>query len=305
MTSGHSMARAGRGAKAGLDLATFQIVCVPIIGLAYALHLRGLAPGSRVRELGVIAFLFACAWAAEETSVLRYQLYAYPDAWWGKLDEVPVLVAAIWPMVILSARSVVRALFPRARGLRLAWMVGLAVVWDASLVEIVAVDGGLWGWREGGYFGVPPIGILGWGCFAASATLALEWALEGERPRVPQRAWLAKLAAPWVALGGTHALMVGLWWLAFRWIGRSAWPELSVVGFVVVSAALVIALVRRRERVPLLIAAPRMCAAAAFVAQLAARGDRAPLLLWVHVGAVAAPYLATLAWPWSRAPIIR
>ena len=295
-----------------MDLATFQIVCIPIICLAYALHLRGLERGCRVRELGVIAFLFVCAWAAEETSILRYQMYAYPAAWWAKLDEVPVLVAAIWPMVILSAPAVMRALFSRARGLTLAWMVGLAVVWDASLVELVAVDGGLWGWREGGYFGVPPIGILGWGCFAASATLSLEWAREdasrasaSRSSREDAGAWRAWLAAPAIALGGTHALLVALWWLAFRWVGRSAWPELSVIGFVVASAALVVALARRPERVPLLVAAPRMCAAAAFVAQLAARGDRAPVALWVHVGAVAAPYLATLAWPWWRRPIIR
>jgi hypothetical protein len=297
-----------------LDLATFQIVCVPIIGLAYALHLRGLPRGSRVGELGVIAFLFVCAWGAEETSILRYQMYAYPEGWWAKLDEVPVLVAAIWPMVILSARAVVRALFPRARGLALAGLVGLAVTWDASLVEVVAVDGGLWGWREGGYFGVPPIGILGWGCFAASATLALEWVgtVEGRgaaararsigAPRGTARAWLATLAAPAVALGGTHLLLVAWWWLAFRWIGPSAWPELAVVGFAVVGAGLALAFPLKRERVPLGVALPRMCAAAAFIAQLAARGDQAPLVLWVHAGAVAAPYLATVRW--GRRPAI-
>lgn len=286
-----------------MDLATFQLVCLPILALAYLVHLVwGTRPEARAKELGIIAFLFVCAWGAEETAILRYQMYAYPDAWWGKLDEMPLLVAAIWPMVILSSRAVIRALFPTSRGWHLALFVGLAVVWDASLVEVIATDGGLWKWRESGYFGVPPIGILGWGCFAASATFALEWALEWEAEKSTWVDVVSKAAAPAIAIGGTHVLLVVLWWLAFKWIGRTLWPELSVIGFAAVGMVLVVVLWRRRERVPLTVAGPRILAALAFLVQLVARGSQASIGIWVHVGAVAAPYLATLDWTGARAP---
>src|SRR5208283_4385299 len=86
---------------------------------------------------------------------------------------VPLLVVLIWPLVIHSAWDLVRQWQVR-EGWAISLATGAVVLTDASLMEPVAVRAGLWSWSEPGIFHVPPIGLLGWGCFAALAVFFLE-----------------------------------------------------------------------------------------------------------------------------------
>jgi len=126
---------------------------------------------------------------------------------------MPLLVAFIWPMVIVSSRQLVDVLFPGLGPARKALAVGVAVVVDASLVETIAVASGLWSWVEGGYLGAPLIGLIGWGAFAAAMTFSLE------HPKIPL--WLT----PLTALAGTHLVLVVTWWALFRHALRGELPS--------------------------------------------------------------------------------
>lgn len=264
----------------------FQSACLVVLAFAYAWSIAH-APDRR-RAIIEIALVFVAAWAAEETAIVRYRFYAYPDAWWGKLDEMPLLVAAIWPMVVLSSRALVDVFFPRASTAVRALAVGVAVVIDATLVESIAVAAGLWGWVEGGYLGVPLIGLFGWGAFAASMTFALDRISRRSGPRP-----LVALATVLGALAGTHALLVAGWWLFFRHALRAELPSWTV-GLV---AAALVALglhLRRRGRLPIALVVPRVAATSVFVVLLVVN---ARLGLVVHFAAVAVMYLTLLRWP--------
>jgi len=276
----------------------FQAMCLVVLALAYTLYVRGLPAGptgvDRRRlalEIGLVAL---GAWASEETSILRYGVYAYPDWWWLRLDQVPLLIVAIWPMVVLSARGVVDAIFPGRRGLGRAALVGLVVVIDASLVEVLAVRAELWGWTLPGYLDVPVIGILGWGFYAAAVTWALErWDSRGADPR------LAPLV-PLVALALVHTLLVAAWWALFKWASVPL-PGLAVQLFAVGAvAASLFVLKDKRRRIPWEVALPRMLAACVFVVLLVEVQVRAeaPLAFhWLHLFAVALVYLTAVRWP--------
>ncbi|MBS2011721.1 MAG: hypothetical protein JST00_02310 [Deltaproteobacteria bacterium] len=260
-----------------MPLIAFELACVAVVGLT----LRAMA-GRGARALLVdYACLALAAWIGEDTCVALYRYYAYAEAWHLRLHHVPVLVPLIWPLVILSARDVVAAIArpswpPYVRGLAVA----MFVVFDASLVEVIAVRAGLWSWSEGGHLGVPVIGILGWGYFAFGADLAL----------ARGRPLAAIVVAPLVA----HGLILGTWWVLFRWALRGPLGAASVLGVLAIgAAALVLAVVARRSgaAIPLRVAAPRMIAALLFFVLLVttAPGDGA---LWLHTLAVAAPYFA-------------
>ena len=196
---------------------------------------------------------------------------------------MPVLVPLIWPLVILSAREVAAAL-PGANGaLRRPVIVGALVALDASLVEVVAVRAGLWGWVEGGHLGVPIIGVLGWAFFAGAADALLASRMPGRR--------LAVIA---LAPAAAHALILTTWWGALRWTLRGPLGDASVAAVVLLGAVGTGLAARARARgawMDPVTAVPRITAAALFVALLVATapGDAR---LWLHTASVAAPYLA-------------
>ena len=269
---------------ANMPIANFEIACVVIIGLSLWAMSRSRPP------LGLLAdylALAAAAWMGEDACVRLYRHYSYSPEWHGRLDEVPVLVPLIWPLVILSARGVVSSLWPdlaSSRGRLIeAGAVGAVVAFDASLVEVVAVRAGLWSWAEPGHLGVPLIGILGWGYFAIGVDIALSW-------KQPRRAIGVLL------LGSlfVHCLLLATWWGLFRWTLRGDFGHRSLIVIFVLSLAalcLVIASRRRGGGIPLSVALPRMIAASLFLALLVstAAGDGP---LWAHTIAVAIPYLA-------------
>ncbi len=168
------------------------------------------------RFLGRLLLVAVAAFLAEESCIRLYSFYDYSDDWWVKVGHVPVLVLLIWPVVIHSATGLARQLLttparPALSISKAALAAGALVLADAALIEPVAVHAGLWHWNEPGLFAVPPIGILGWACFAAicAATFACT---EGRR----RLSWdLVVLPA---ACAGTHLLLLACWWGLLRWV---------------------------------------------------------------------------------------
>ncbi|MBK9037029.1 MAG: hypothetical protein IPL61_38230 [Myxococcales bacterium] len=264
----------------------FELACVAIVALA-------LAALARTRPWRGLLFDYAAlavaGWVGEQTCIAWYDFYRYAPSWHGRLGHVPALIPIIWPLVILSARAVVDAVAP-GLGWRRPLVVGALVAFDASLVEVIAVAAGLWGWAEPGHLDVPVLGVLGWGFFAGGADVALR-----QRPSLRPLALLGALAL-------THALIVGAWWALFRWTVRGDLGDASVVAVVALGAALVpvaVALRRRGRTLPLDVALPRMIAASLFVVTLVVVAGAATRL-WLHTAAVAVPYLALTALPTRR-----
>src|SRR5262249_12701740 len=145
--------------------------------------------------------------------IRSYGFYQYSTLAWSMfVDRVPLLVALIWPVVIDSAHQLAGG---RAR---FTFVIVLA---DAALIEPIAARAGLWAWNEPGLFGVPFIGMLGWGLFAAAASTLL------------RRGRVALLFAPLV----THILLLASWWGALRWVAGEIPEAPALVGLV--AAALV------------------------------------------------------------------
>ncbi len=259
----------------------FELACVAIIALT-------LVAMARLRPWRALAAdylaLAGAGWVGEQTCVAWYDFYTYAPSWHARLGHVPLLVPLIWPLVILSARSVVGALWPGSGGGRAA-LVGALVVFDASLVEVIAVRAELWGWAEPGHLDVPLLGILGWGFFAAGASVALDLRHRGRH--------LGLLAAVAVA----HLLIVSAWWGCFRWVARGDLGDAAMLGLAMVSATALAAAVVTRQRgraLPLAVAAPRMVAASLFLVTLIVVAPDSGRL-WLHTALVAVPYLAATA----------
>jgi hypothetical protein len=240
--------------------------------------------GARARTGDLAAFarkaaiLATAAWIGEDTCIHAYGFYGYSPAWHGAIDRVPVLVAVIWPLVILSADTLSRALAPRASAGARAVIAGGLVVLDAAFIEPASVQAGLWSWTVPGVFGVPLIGILGWGLFAGSALYALE--------RLPPRASLGVLA---IAPLATHAMLLAGWWGLFRWLPRPL-PDLGALAVVApASIALTVTVARTGARVPKTEMVCRLVAATFFFVLLALYARNVGVLV-AYAAAFAPPY---------------
>lgn len=274
-----------------MPFAGFEAACVVIVALALAAMARSRPWPGLVRDYALLA---AAGWLGEHTCIAWYDFYRYAPSWTGRVGHVPPLIPIIWPLVILSARAVVDALAP-ALGWRRPLAVAALVVFDASLVEVIAVAAGLWRWAEPGHLGVPLIGILGWGFFAGAADVALTW-----RPRWRPLGLVAAVAV-------THALLVGAWWALFRWTARGDQGDRVLIALVACAVGLTVGalVVRARGRaIDLTTAGPRMIAASLFVVTLATL-DGATGRLWLHTACVAAPYLAATRFTGTRRPAAR
>lgn len=238
----------------------------------WAMARKEASPAAFFVRYGVIA---VAAFIGEDTCIRGYRFYSYAPGWWLQMDQVPLLVPLIWPLVILSADQVGRAVGVSRRWAWL-WAFGCVAV-DASLVEVVAVRAGYWTWVERGHLEVPVIGILGWGFFAAGAILPKAWPL----------------------VSGPVAVHIGIqatWWGLFRHTMRVDLSPASTYVVAALSLGLVIAIVLtgRTGRVPFAVAGPRMLAAGLFVVLLATLVPSVPL--YVHLAAVAVPYLVMTEW---------
>jgi hypothetical protein len=258
----------------------FEPVAAAVLALAYGLSLAARPAGERLRWLVECAAIALAAWLGEESCIRFYGFYSYAPGWWPVLSNVPVLVVAIWPMVVQSARAVAFELWPARSHVARAALVGLVVLVDASLMEVVAVANGLWSWSEPGYLGVPPIGILGWAFFAAPLALGLGQTRDG--------VGLARaLASGAGAVAATHALLLGAWWGLLRWVGRGDLGLWAVAGFAPVALAFLALVWKSRRRLHPTTVAARVAAASVFFALAL----RAPLAVVAHLLLVAVPYV--------------
>ena len=264
-----------------MELGTFQTLCLAVLALAYAIFIW--SGDSKPRRLLEVITLVLAAWLAEDTCVAAYRFYYYADDWWLKIGRVPILIPLIWPMVILSARSLVSALWPQLEGFRHALAVGCIVSFDASLIEIVSVEAGYWSWFEGGYVGVPLMGIVGWGLFAAIAS----WWMESDR----RLGW-----TPLVAVLITHAALVACWWGLLRWVLREDLGSWALLGFGLLALSFCVAVLRVRpqRRMSRADAITRLLATSLFVGLLVSLDGPNVTLLWLHLGLTALPYLCAL-----------
>ena len=266
-----------------------QIACLAII--ATFLFFRARLEARPLVLFRRLALLSAAAWAGENTCIRAYGFYEYTQSWWLFLDRVPLLIVLIWPIVIQSARDLATCLWPgrdRPTALRVSLTVFALVLADASLIEPIAVQAGLWRWTEPGIFSVPPIGILGWAFFAAIAVFVFERAAWLHRP------WheaLVLLAAP----TGTHALLVASWWAFFRWVNwpLPSWPAPALAWLTSITLLTLALRARTSRRVPRALLWIRLPAALFFFVLLALRGKENPSLV-AYALAFAPPYLALM-----------
>lgn len=239
-----------------------EAACVAIVIAYFVAHRR---------EEGTLAdalWLMAAAWVGEDSMIRAYGYYGYAPGWHFRVDHVPLLIPTIWAPVVLSARAVARAMRP-GTVVREALLTGALVTFDASLIEPIAVRAGLWRWTAPGVFGVPVIGIVGWGLFAVAAT----WLLATLRG--PRRAWMIPLSVV-----ATHVALLALWWGALRWVLRDALPfAASAAVIALCSAAYTAAVVRTGARMPWRELGPRAAATGFFAMLLGAHLD-ARLAVW-------------------------
>lgn len=272
-----------------------QIACLAIVVSFVALRARLESnPWALYRRLFLLAL---AAWAGEDSCIRAYGFYAYSRDWWLFLDQVPLLIILIWPVVIQSARDLGTCLWPgreRPSAERVALTVFGLVLADASLIEPIAVQSGLWHWTEPGLFAVPPIGILGWAFFAAIAVSIFERAAWLGRP------WLELLILP-VAPLGTHLLLVTSWWGALRWVNVSlpGWPAAVLAWVVSLTLAARALKHETKRRVPPVLLWLRVPAALFFFVLLGVFGRQSPLLV-IYALAFAPPYLAILSFGPAR-----
>lgn len=255
-----------------------ELICAAVVAL-YIVSRSRRFPASPV--LTTYAALFAAAWLGEETCIRAYGFYQYSPGYSVWLDVVPLLIPLIWPAVILSAHDLARALAPRPAFV--PWLTGALVFADASFIEPIAVEAGLWSWNAPGLFGVPPLGVLGWAYFAAIAALALR----GPRPRF---GWLL------VAIAGTHLLLVTTWWGALRWVSAEIpWPW-AVGATGTLGAVLGVMALRSpaARAVPPSVLLSRVPASLVFVGLLAVYGRDQPAL-WAWAACFVLPWLCLMS----------
>ena len=267
-----------------------QLTCVALILMYVSVRLS--TAEDRLGFLRRLGLLVVASWLAEDTCIHLYGFYAYSTGWSLFVDQLPLLVICIWPFVIHSAWDLcVWGLRGRADWRVVPLVGGLMVLADASLIEPISVETGLWWWTEPGLFEVPPIGILGWALFAALAIGVYEYNRQkGHGP-------LADLAVLVVAPIGTHLLLLAAWWGAFRWVNVEipAWPVVAVAWVIAVGVAATMLRRRIYARIPLREMLLRIPAALFFFVLLALNGLDVPALV-AYALAFAPPWCAATPW---------
>jgi hypothetical protein len=261
-----------------MNAVVLHALCFVIVALWLVLRIK--LEDDRRGFLVRLACVSVAAWICEDTCIRLYGFYSYAPQWVGFIDQVPIAIVCIWPVVVMSAIDGARAFLPRASPHARALLVMVLVTTDASMIEPIAVSAGLWSWTEPGPFEVPIIGILGWGFFALGAA----YAVERGRPL---------LALP-LGLLTTHALLLAGWWGALKWLPRGEDELPFVVGAWIASIALTAFVIKRNVtavRRDLLLRVP----AASFFFVLLALYARDDVMLLAYACAFVPPYLALTA----------
>jgi len=266
-----------------LELAAYAIV------LTFVAVRAGFGPG-RGAFLRRLALLTVASFLVEDSVIRAYGFYHYAPGWSVFVDQVPLAVLLIWPVVIHSSWELARSLL--SPGHRAVPLVGGALVWaDASLIEPVCVRSGLWSWTEPGLFEVPPIGILGWAFYASLCMAVFQHAEARRSARWDALTWV-------VAPAGTHVLLLGAWWALFHWVNAPwpPWPIVAVAWCVSLGLTGWAVHQRTRKRIHPRDLLTRVPAALFFFVLLALHGRDDPALV-AYALAFAPPYLALMQAP--------
>jgi hypothetical protein len=185
---------------------------------------------NRRRVFSRILLVMTLSWLTEETCIHLYGFYQYHSVWKLMVDVVPLAVILIWPVVMITAWDLARALASQNKVRHRVLLTAGIVLSDAAFIEPLAVSSNLWSWNEAGIFNVPLIGILGWSLFALF--MAVFFAIQEDEKKAPMTQSFAVLLVP----GAVHLALLALWWVFFRWT-KGAIPDLwaiialAVVGF--------------------------------------------------------------------------
>ncbi len=265
-----------------MPLSLFEALALLVVLVTLALSLAALSSaGARARYLGDYLLVALAGFVGEVLAMRAYRYYGYSPDWHARVLGMPVLVAAIWPLVIFSARSVREALFPAASPARRAAILFGLVLADATLMEVLATRAGLWSWEEPGLLDVPVLGILGWAYFAVAIDVLLD-RLKG----------LSRLLVVPASVLVAHALIIASWWYGLRWAPRI---DVSLPALVVLAVASLLACraalgLRRFQRtLPRSVVSPRLAATLLFLALFltTAAGD---WRYWAVLLAIGLPY---------------
>jgi hypothetical protein len=242
-------------------------------------------PKTFVRRL---LFLAIAGTIAENTCIWLYGFYQYSPRWSLFIGELPLMVALIWPVVIHSAWTLAKRLTSEAK---VAYIAAGIVLADASLIEPISVQSGLWSWNEPGLFFVPPVGILGWAFFAFWCVSWFSWCERAAGPR-PIPWWLegaVVLLAPLL----THVLLLASWWGVLRWVNTEIppWPLVWIAWIFFLGGAFLARLSGVYRRVPRIELWVRVPGALFFFALLALNG-RQEIALVAYSLSFAPPYLS-------------
>lgn len=260
-----------------------EIICLLILVIFIGFQLKyNEAPGPFLRRL---FWMGVAAWIGENTVIHAYHFYSYSPHWSLFVDQVPLMILLIWPVVIYSAWNLVGYLLSAS-----PWKIALAgaaiVLADASLIEPIAVAAKLWKWHEPGIFEVPPIGILGWSFFAFGCILLLEWNKGADKKWY----WdgLVLILPPLV----THFLLLASWWGFFRWVNETlpSWPVVGMFWGLAILLAFWAWREKASAKVPLLEMVLRIPGAVFFFVLLALYG-RECIPLIAYALAFSPPYL--------------
>lgn len=265
-----------------------ELLAVAIVLLYLVVRGRP-ARGGGARLLLRLLVLGAAAAVAENSCIVLYGFYTYSPDWSLFVGRVPLMVALIWPVVIQSAWDLARGVSGGRAAAGVALAAGLVLA-DASLIEPVAVQAGLWVWHEPGLFAVPPIGILGWAYFAAACLAILAWV--ERRGLHPAAELLVLLLAPLAC----HAALLASWWGLLRWVSQPLppWPAAVALWLTALVLAWRVLRLRLRARVRLDDMLVRVPPAALFFALLLLCDS--PLPLVAYALAFAPPYLVLVPW---------
>lgn len=260
-----------------------ELICLLIVAVFVAV--RAKIDDEPLRFFRRLVLFFVAAWLAEDTVIHAYGFYHYSPDWTVFVDRVPLMVLLIWPVVIHSAWDLALRLFEPAKAV---WAVPVLVLTDASLIEPIAVEAGLWRWTEPGVFGVPPIGIIGWALFAGFVVRGSVWAQRREARPLGLLVILGTAAL-------THLSLLALWWGLFRWINQPIWGWAAAAsgwGLSVVATYLAISS-RAAEKVPRRDMWQRVPASLFFLGLLLMYCRDVPALM-VYAFAFVPPYMALM-----------
>lgn len=269
-----------------------QMAALSIV-LLYMVY-RTVGQAGAERFLVRFVLVSVASWVTEETCILLYDFYSYSPAWGLFLGHVPILIILIWPVLIHSAWDLASQLLQQ-KPTFIPLGAAAIVCTDASVIEPVAVNAGLWSWNEPGIFHVPPIGILGWATFAFLCTLLFE---KGHPQNTLKKHDLLILVFPVIA---THALLLGMWWGALRWVNIAIDSTVAAGVVWALSLVLIPTILRRGtgkrvKRKTLLLRVP---AALFFFVLLVLNASGAGLLV-AYALAFSPPYLALMAQQYWR-----